>query len=223
MAGLRSARRENQRFRYSPTSRSGFIELNTDDFSPDDLRTCLLQVPGVLGVVGHRLSKTEQNNVSLGHRQQRNWKVCTEALVRAGANDFEFEITTTSNLSHTFLEQNNIPPSVTAMFKDAPTGMLMEAWRVLKIAVCHLARFPRKVAAWHADVTWKGLPDQKEKIFSKFMDNNNRIWFSNDADPTICFFEDKAAATGWSKYFYDGAGRRWWWHNAELRIYFFEM
>ena len=85
--GSRSARREAQRFRYSKTSRSGFIELASDYFSVEDLRDRLLQVPGVLQVVGHRLSKAEQNNASSGHAQQRNWKVRTEALVSAGAND----------------------------------------------------------------------------------------------------------------------------------------
>lgn len=224
MAGLlRSARREAQRFRYSPTSKSGFIELNTDDFSPDDLRTCLLEVPGVLQVVGHRLSKAQQNNASLGHAQQRNWKVRTEASVRAGVNDFEFEITTTSNLSDIYLRQNNIAPSVTVMFKDAPSGMLLEAWRLLILGVGHLARFPVQVAAWHRDVTWNGLPNQTMSVFSKFV-YENRIWFSDDADSTVFFFEDEAASMGWSKYYHVVAGvQRFWWHNSQRRIYFFEI
>ena len=227
MTSMMSARREAQRFRYIPSSRSGFIELNTYIFSPADLRTCLLEVPGVLQVVGHRLSKTEQNNFSLGHCQQRNWKVRTAALVRAGVNDMEFELTTTSNLSDTFLEQNGIIPSVTAMFKDAPSGMLMEAWRVLRLAVGHLARFPLEVAAWEADLTWEELPTQKTGVFSKFMDENNRIWFSNDADPSMIFFEDEAASKGWTKYYDRVPGMRYlerhWWHNAQLHIYFFEI
>jgi len=225
---MMSARREAQRFRYSPSSRSGFIELNTCIFSPADLRTCLLEVPGVLQVVGHRLSKTEQNNFSLGHCQQRNWKVRTAALVRAGVSDMEFELTTTSNLSATFCEQNGIIPSVTAMFKDAPSGMLMEAWRVLRLAVGHLARFPLEVAAWEADLTWgyELSEHPNNVVFSKFMDKNNRIWFSNDADPNMFFFEDEAAKKGWSGYYTVVPGmqywKRYWWHNAQLHIFFFE-
>ena len=36
-------------------------------------------------------------------------------------------------------------PLVTVMFKDAPAGMLLEAWRVLVVGVGHLARFPAEV------------------------------------------------------------------------------
>ena len=223
--GSRSARREAQRFRYSKTSRSGFIELASDDFSVEDLRDRLLQVPGVLQVVGHRLSKAEQNNASSGHAQQRNWKVRTEALVSAGANDFEFEITTTSNLSDTFLQQNCILRSVTVMFKDAPNGMLLEAWRVLVLGVGHLARFPVQVAAWHADVTWAGLPMQSLRTFSKFRYLEDRIWFSDDADPSVYFFEDEAASSGWVKYsdVVPGGDPLYWWHNAQRDVCFFEM
>ena len=46
-AAARSARREAQRYRYSTASRSGFIELATDEFSPNGLRARLLQVPNV--------------------------------------------------------------------------------------------------------------------------------------------------------------------------------
>ena len=142
-------------------------------------------------------------------------------------NDLEFELTTTSNLSATFLEQNGIIPSVTAMFKDAPSGMLMEAWRVLHLAVGHLARFPLEVAAWETDLTWGELPTQKTGVFSKFMDKNNRIWYSNDADPNMFFFEDEAASRGWSKYYDLVPGmrdwKRYWWHNAQLDIFFWEI
>ena len=75
-----SARKLKQRFRYSKESRSGFIELETDEFSPNDLRTCLLGVPGVEYVVPHALTKTEQGNYSRNHAQERTWKVMFEAL-----------------------------------------------------------------------------------------------------------------------------------------------
>lgn len=221
-APLRSARREAQRYRYSKASRSGFIELATDNFSADDLRTRLLQVPDVLQVIGHRLSKAEQNNASLGHAQQRNWKVRTQTLINASANDFEFEITTNSNLSDIYLQQHGIPRTVTVMFKDVPAGMLMEGWRVLMLAVSDLALFPAKVAAWHAEVTWSGLPAQTLTTFSKFM-HNGRIWFSNDHDPTMFFFGDEAASSGWTMYVdIVRCGPRYWWHNEHLCLYFFD-
>ena len=146
----RSARREAQRFRYSKVSRSGFIELDTRDFSVDDLRQHLLHVPGVLHVVGHRLSKTEQNNASLGHAQERNWKMRTEALVAARANDFEFEITTTSNFSDTLFGEERHPllchrhvqrrTNWDAAGSVAGTGTRSGSFGTLSIPGCGLAR-----------------------------------------------------------------------------------
>ena len=56
--------------------------------------------------------------------------------------------------------------------------------------------------------------------------HNDRIWLSDDSDPTVYFFQDEAASNGWSKYCYDilpgDAVERYWWHNEQLRIYFFE-
>ena len=47
----RSARKERHRFRYSGHSRSGFIELENDRFTPEDLRQKLVGVAGVTYVV----------------------------------------------------------------------------------------------------------------------------------------------------------------------------
>ena len=127
-----------------------------------------------------------------------------------------------TDLSDTFLQQNCIPRTVTAMFKDAPAGMLLEAWRVLLMAVGELALFPEEVAAWHTDVTWANLHAPTLADFTKY-DLNGRTWFANDADPAVFFFVDDATSSGWKQYWHDLHGiRRSWWHNDELSLYFFD-
>ena len=208
-----SARRQHHRYRYSPTSRSGFIELIHDRFSDVDLQERLLGVKGVTSVTRHRLSKAEQGNISENHAQQHNWKV-NNAVGRC----FEFEITTNSNFSDTHLQGHGIQRTVSAMFKDAPEGALIEAWRILFEAVGDIALFPEAVMEWISDMTWESGAPQKECVFYKYRDATGLTWYSN-ADDDTDFFTDVDRA-GWIRYV-DFLGR-YWWHNHARRQSFYE-
>lgn len=209
-----SARKEKQRFRYSEHSRSGFIELEHDRFSADDLRQNLLGVAGVTYVVPHRMSKTEQGNASLGHAQQHNWKVMSETLRRLQCGELEFEITWNGNLSDVYLEQQGIPRTITVMFKETAPEAYTEAWRILSVAVRHLALFPEEVDAWISDITWKGLSLPTECVFHTYMDDHGMIWYSN-ADYDGDYFT-QAMPKGWVRHV-DTTGNYWWFDEAASR------
>ena len=185
----RSARKERQRFRYSGHSRSGFIELENDRFTPEDLRRNLVGVAGVTYVVPHRLSKTEQGNPSFGHAQERTWKVMSEILHRLPCGELEFEITWNGNLSDAYLKQEGIQRTITVMFKETSPLAHIEAWRILLGAVGHLALFPAKVEDWVSDITWKGTTLPTECIFYTYKDADGLLWYSN-ADDDGDYFSD---------------------------------
>jgi hypothetical protein len=207
----RSARKERQRFRYSESSRSGFIELDNDRFTPEDLRLALLGVAGVTYVAPHHLSKAEQGNASLGHAQQHNWKCCSETL----CGDLEFEITWNGNFSDVYLQEQGIPRTITVMFKETAPDAYMEAWRILSAAVGHLALFPEEVNAWLSDITWKGLSLPEKCVFDTYMDaDNGMLWYSNSQDDADYFTDD--ARKGWNRYM-DCTGNKWWSNETSSR------
>ena len=80
-------------------------------------------------------------------------------------SELEFEITTNGYLADAYLAANEIPKTVTMMFKDAggkttvfEDSALEEAWRILYLSVGHLALSPEKVGNWMRDVIWKKCP-----------------------------------------------------------------
>ena len=211
----RSARRERQRFRYSEHSRSGFIELQNDRFTPEDLRRNLLGVPGITYVVPHQLSKTEQGNASLGHAQEHNWKVMSETLRQLHCGELEFEITWNGNFSDVYLEQQGIPRTITVMFKETAADAHMEAWRILSAAVGYLALFPKEVDAWVRDIAWKGVSLPMECVFYTYMNyTDGMLWYSNSQDDADYFTD--AARKGWEPYM-DSTGNKLWFHATSSR------
>ena len=121
--GYRGSRKVAMRYIYPRTTLANFIELKSEQppMTPAEFLELLSAVPGVLTVVPHPKSKSEQNNYG-HHYQERNFLVYSQAYPRHG---MEFELTTHnhekggSTISACYKTQGNRPRA-------------MEAWRILK-------------------------------------------------------------------------------------------
>ena len=88
-----------------------------------------------------------------GHYLQRNVLVVSELF----SKPFEFELTRSLHLSS---EQGN----GSMMFKSAPPGQLLEAWRILIAAARKHTLFPDEVHSWHGEVLRKYGDEDKDGI-----------------------------------------------------------
>ena len=113
----------------------------------------LEEVAGV-GRVEWQTSKTSQGNVG-DHYCEHNLLVFSMMVGRSFAcQPMEFELT-----RHQHTKDPNFVPTLTAMFKDPPDGLIGEAWRILLAATDgkqllpgHVQEYCRKhVARWERE------------------------------------------------------------------------
>ena len=91
-------------------------------------KALLEDVPGV-DCAEWQTSKTLQRNVG-DHYCEHNLLVFSRTLGPGSASrPIEFELT-----RHQHMKDPNVKPTLTAMFKDPPDGLIAEAWRILLAA-----------------------------------------------------------------------------------------
>jgi hypothetical protein len=134
LAGLQSTRKCNSFFRYPKESEAAFMVLKDDTMSGEDLYRVLEGVPGVATVY---------------------WQTCINAqyfiepnvMVKSSLfkKPFEFELTRSTHTKNM--------GTCSMAFKKAPAGQLLEAWRILRLAVGDrgLASHRHEVEKWHKD------------------------------------------------------------------------
>ena len=124
------SRRPNQRYEYSIKSKAAFVELVPSFYpakeeGPQKFKVMLEEVAGVARVEW-QTSKTSQGNVG-DHYCEQNLLVFSKMVGRSFAcQPIEFELT-----RHQHTKDRTFTPTLTAMFKDPPDGMVGEAWRIL--------------------------------------------------------------------------------------------
>ena len=147
-------RRVKHRFEFGEHSRSGFVELEPSFYPPreqgPDLFKALLEgVPGVERVEW-QAAKASQGNVG-NHYCEHNLLVYSNIVGPGFASPpIEFELTL------------NGQPTMTAMFKDPPEGLIGEAWRILLEATDGFQLLPglvrdyrrRHVTRWESPRRW---------------------------------------------------------------------
>ena len=152
------SRRENQRYEYSIKSKAAFVELHQGWYphqseGPQLFKELLEKVEGV-GRVRWNTSKTSQGNKG-NHYCKRNLFVYSQMLGPAYVHKpIEFELT-----RHQHTDDPKVKPTLTAMFKDPPNGMVGEAWRILLLATKGKQLLPvhaqdycaRHLARWQRD------------------------------------------------------------------------
>ena len=127
------SRRPNQRYEYSIKSKAAFLELHQDWYpdkneGPQLFKELLEKVQGVDRVMW-KTSKTSQGNEG-NHYCERNLLVYSNMLGPAYVRKpMEFELT-----RHQHSNDPEVKPTLTAMFKEPPNGMVGEAWRILLLA-----------------------------------------------------------------------------------------
>ena len=130
-AGYGGSRKHKQRYEFSEYSRCGFAELSPSVvMTGEQLFDSLKKVPGV-DRVHWNTPKAQQGNASTGHYMPANIMVYSKSGGSRTTNSpMEFEITRNQHSRHP-----DAPYTVTVMFKDPPSGLDAEAWRILRHVV----------------------------------------------------------------------------------------
>ena len=154
LEGLQSTRMAKSLFRYPYESGAAFIELKDDKMRGDELFQVLQRVPGVDRVYW-QTCKNEQGNHSqrklgtpyMGVRQFLEQNVFVKS--KLFKMPFEFELTRSMH--------SKTMGTCSMAFKKAPDGQLLEAWRILRLAVGDrgLAASSIEVEKWHNDIRLK--------------------------------------------------------------------
>ena len=119
------SRRVKQRFEYGPDSKAAFVELHPSFMpTPEEFKAHLEAVPGVTKV-DWQTSKRSQGNVG-NHYCEHNLLVYSSTGPGSASPPIEFELTRNQHV-----KDHWVKPTVTAMFKDPPEGLIGEAWRIL--------------------------------------------------------------------------------------------
>ena len=119
------SRRLKQRFEYGPKSKAAFVELHPSFMpTPEEFKAHLEAVPGVTKV-DWQTSKPSQGNVG-NHYCEHNLLVYSSTGPGSASSPIEFELTRNQHV-----KDQRVKPTVTAMFKDPPEGLVGEAWRIL--------------------------------------------------------------------------------------------
>ena len=165
------SRKLRHRFEYSPESKSAFVELVPSFYpakeeGPQKFKVMLEEVAGVERVEW-QTSKTSQGNVG-DHYCEHNLLVFSKMVGRSFAcQPIEFELT-----RHQHTKDPEFTPTLTAMFKDPPDGMIGEAWRILlavtdgkQLLPAHVQDYCRKhVARWEGKDSNAPVSDRHRSI-----------------------------------------------------------
>lgn len=150
LAGQGSTRLDKVQYRYVSEAEGGFVELGVE-MSEQEFMNTLQKVPGVESVNWHT-NKHDQSNPSTrkrgapyeghGHFMERNVLLKSTLFNRP----FEFELTRSG---HT-----KTRGTCSMVFKTAPAGQILEAWRILRCASADRSLFSSReaVTKWHQDV-----------------------------------------------------------------------
>ena len=124
------SRRRRYRFRYGEESRAGFVELLPSFYprreqAPQEFKELLERVTGVERV---ELKATRASQGDLGqHYCDANLLVYSSfAGPNSASPPIVFVLT-----RHQHMQNSMVEPTLTAMFRDPPKGLLREAWRIL--------------------------------------------------------------------------------------------
>ena len=124
-AAYGGSRRVKQRFEYDHKSRAAFVELHPSFMpTPEQFKADLEAVPGVTKVAW-QTTKASQGNVG-NHYCEQNLLVYSSTGPGSASSPIEFELTRNQHV-----KDQRVKPTVTAMFKDPPEGLIGEAWRIL--------------------------------------------------------------------------------------------
>ena len=124
-ASYGGSRRQKQRFEYASKTKAAFVELHPLFMpTPEEFKKHFEAVPGVTKV-DWQTSKASQGNVG-NHYCERNLLVYSSTGPGSASSPIEFELTRNQHV-----KDRKVKPTVTAMFKDPPEGLIGEAWRIL--------------------------------------------------------------------------------------------
>ena len=141
-------------------------------------KALLEKVEGVVRVEW-QTSKTWQRNVG-DHYSERNLFVFSEMLGPGSASKpIEFELT-----RHQHTKDPNIVPTLTAMFKEPPNGLIGEAWRILLAATDGKQLLPghvyeyckRHVARWEREESHAPVSDSAQSSLQQVKEDSLPVW-----------------------------------------------
>ena len=152
------SRRLKQRFEYRENSRSAFVELHRfwyppKEEGPQEFKRLLEAVPGVERVEW-QTTKASQGDVGKHYCQQNLLVYSSIPGPGSASPPIEFELTRNQHM-----KDKRVTPTLTAMFKDPPEGLIAEAWRILLSATKGKLLLPahvrdywtRHVTRWESD------------------------------------------------------------------------
>ena len=152
------SRRSKYRFEYSPNSRSAFVELHPSWYppkeeGPQEFKAWLEAVPGVERVEWQN-GKASQRTVGDHYCEQNLLVYSNLAGLGSASSPIEFELTRNQHV-----KDQRVKPTVTAMFKDPPEGLIGEAWRILLGATTDKLLLPEHARQYRKKhvLKWEGV------------------------------------------------------------------
>ena len=152
-ASYGGSRSVKQRFEYSRESKAAFVELHPSFMpTPEEFKAHLEAVPGVTKV-DWQTSKRSQGNVG-NHYCEHNLLVYSSTGPGSASPPIEFELTRNQHV-----KDQRVKPTVTAMFKDPPEGLIGEAWRILLGATTDKLLLPEHARQYRKKhvLKWEGV------------------------------------------------------------------